>query len=223
METHRTSNLTGGGITYGYIRVSTREQNIARQLDAMSKEGVERSNILIDKESGKDFDRKAYRLLTRKLKEGDIVIIKSIDRLGRNYQMIIEEWKYITQTKKAHIKVLDMPLLDTTQSIGNNALLGQFISDIVLQILSFVAENERVNIRERQMEGIRLAKERGVKFGRPPHHISEEKYAIVRRYMNKDANDPLTVKQACTLAGCNRTRFYQLLHKLQKEKQEATA
>ena len=189
----------------------------------MHRAGIDPKNIYIDKESGKDFDRKAYKRLISRLHAGDLVIVKSIDRLGRNYQAIIDEWRRITEQKKADIRVLDMPLLDTTQTIGNNALLGQFVSDIVLQILSFVAETERVNIRERQMEGIRLAKARGVKFGRPPHHISEEKYAIVRRYMNRDANDPLTVKQACTLMNVNKTRFYQLLHKLQQEKQEATA
>lgn len=198
---------------YGYIRVSTKEQNIARQLEAMTKAGVESSYIYIDKESGKNFDRKAYKLLKRKLKENDLVIVKSIDRLGRNYQMIIDEWKYITQTKKANIKVLDMPLLDTTQSIGNNALLGQFVSDIVLQILSFVAETERVNIKERQMEGIRLAKERGVKFGRPSKHISEEKYLIVDQYMNTD----MTLKQACELLNCNKSSLYQMIHKRQRQ------
>lgn len=204
--------------TYGYIRVSTREQNVARQEEAMHRAGIDPRNIYIDKESGKDFDRKAYKRLISRLHAGDLVIVKSIDRLGRNYQAIIDEWRRITEQKKADIRVLDMPLLDTTQTIGNNALLGQFVSDIVLQILSFVAETERVNIRERQMEGIRLAKARGVKFGRPPKHISEEKYAIVDRYISTD----MSIKEACQLLNCNKSSLYQLIHKRRKLQETAS-
>lgn len=212
------SNLTGGGITYGYIRVSTREQNPARQQEAMERAGVLPKNIYMDKESGKNFDRKAYKRLIAKVKEGDCIIIKSIDRLGRNYQAIIDEWRRITETKKADIRVLDMPLLDTTQSVGNSLLLGKFISDIVLQILSFVAETERNNILERQMEGIRLAKARGVKFGRPPRYISEEKYAIIDRYMNRE----LTRKEACELINCKPSSLYQLIHKRRAQLETAS-
>lgn len=149
---------------YGYIRVSSKEQNEARQLDALHKQGIEDSNIYIDKQSGKDFNRPKYKMLYRKLKKGDVLYIKSIDRMGRNYDEIIQEWRRITRFREADIVVLDMPLLDTRRG---KDLMGTFLSDIVLQVLSFVAENERTNIRQRQAEGIAAAKARGVKFGRP--------------------------------------------------------
>lgn len=143
---------------YGYIRVSTKEQNIDRQLTAILKENVETKNIFIDKASGKDFNRKQYRKLIRKLKEGDELYIKSIDRLGRNYDEIIKEWNLITKEKSVEIIVLDFPLLDTRAKVSG--VTGKFISDIVLQILSYVAQIERENILKRQMEGIREAKRR---------------------------------------------------------------
>ena len=149
---------------YGYVRVSTREQNEDRQLIAMGEAGVRAENIIVEKQSGKDFERPNYRKLLRQLKEGDLLYIKSIDRLGRNYEEIIEQWRILTKVKGVDIVVLDMPLLDTRKG---KDLMGTFLADIVLQVLSFVAENERGNIRQRQAEGIAAAKARGVKFGRP--------------------------------------------------------
>ena len=150
---------------YGYIRVSTREQNEDRQRIAMKKFGVAEYNIVLDKQSGKDFERPGYQRLLRKLKPGDTLVIKSIDRLGRNYNEILEQWREITKEKKAAIVVLDMPLLDTRRG---NDLTGVLIADIVLQLLSYVAQMEREFIRQRQAEGIAAAKARGVKFGRRP-------------------------------------------------------
>ena len=149
---------------YGYVRVSTREQNVDRQLAAMREMKVSEENIFIDKVSGKDFERPQYKKLLRRLNNNSLLYILSIDRLGRNYQEILEEWRLITKRKGADIVVIDMPLLDTRRG---KDLMGTFLSDIVLQVLSFVAENERSAIRQRQAEGIAAAKERGVRFGRP--------------------------------------------------------
>jgi DNA invertase Pin-like site-specific DNA recombinase len=150
---------------YGYVRVSSREQHADRQLVAMEEFGVEGGNIFLDKQSGKDFHRAAYRRLLKKLKPGDTLVIKSIDRLGRDYGEILEQWRVITKEKQAAIVVLDIPLLDTRQK--ERDLTGTFIADLVLQILSYVAQTEREFIRQRQAEGISAAKARGVKFGRP--------------------------------------------------------
>ncbi len=150
--------------TYGYIRVSTQEQNIERQMIALLDAGMDKKDIYIDKQSGKNFKRPAYVRMMRRVREGDLIIVKSIDRLGRNYQEIMEQWRVITKEKKVDIRILDMPLLDTTRT---KDLLGTFISDVVLQLLSFVAENERENIRQRQAEGIAAAKARGIRFGKP--------------------------------------------------------
>lgn len=150
---------------YAYVRVSTREQNEDRQLIAMNELQVLQKNIFIDKQSGKDFDRPQYKKLLKKLRKDDLLYIKSIDRLGRNYNEIQEQWRILTKDKGADIVVLDMPLLDTRRG---KDLMGTFLSDIVLQVLSFVAENERVNIRQRQAEGIAAAKAKGVRFGRIP-------------------------------------------------------
>ena len=150
--------------SYGYIRVSSRDQNEDRQLIALTEVGVPQKNIYLDKQSGKDFNRPQYKKLLRKLKKDDLLFIKSIDRLGRNYVEILEQWRILTKEKGVDIVVLDMPLLDTRRG---KDLMGTFLSDIVLQVLSFVAENERVNIRQRQAEGIAAAKARGVRFGRP--------------------------------------------------------
>lgn len=159
---------------YGYVRVSTREQNVDRQIIALSKMGISSAEIFIDRQSGKDFRRPAYQCMIKKLKAGDIVVTKSIDRLGRNYEEIKEQWRILTKEIGADIIIQDMPLLDTTKS---RDLLGSFISDVVLQLLSFVAENERNNIRTRQAEGIEAAKRRGVRFGKPaipmPENFSE--------------------------------------------------
>lgn len=149
---------------YGYIRVSTREQNEARQRRAMQQFGVPQRNIILDQQSGKDFQRPGYQRLIKKLKPGDTLVVKSIDRLGRNYEEILAQWRYLTKTKQAAVVVLDMPLLDTRQG---HDLTGTLIADIVLQLLSYVAETERNLIHQRQAEGIAAAKARGVQFGRP--------------------------------------------------------
>lgn len=155
---------------YGYIRVSTREQNEDRQYMALREAGVQWGQIYAEKCSGKNFDRPQYKKLLRKLKKDDLLYIKSIDRLGRDYGEILEQWRVLTKEKEVDIVVLDMPLLDTRRG---KDLMGTFLSDIVLQVLSFVAENERMNIRQRQAEGIAAAKARGVKFGRPPTPLPE--------------------------------------------------
>ena len=158
------------GRIYGYIRVSTREQNEDRQRLAMAALSIPAENIYMDKQSGKDFDRPQYKRLLRKMKKDDLLYIKSIDRLGRNYAEILEQWRILTKEKGIDIVVLDMPLLDTRK--GKN-LMGTFISDLVLQILSFVAESERENIRSRQAQGIAAAKARGIKFGRPKRELPD--------------------------------------------------
>lgn len=149
---------------YGYARVSTREQKEDRQMIALTEHSVDEKNIFVDKQSGKDFNRPHYRKMLRKLKRGDLLYIKSIDRLGRNYEEIQEQWRFLTKEKGVDLYVIDMPLLDTR---WGKDLVGTFVSDIVLQVLSFVAENERTNIRQRQAEGIAAAKAKGVRFGRP--------------------------------------------------------
>lgn len=163
---------------YGYIRVSSHDQNEDRQLVVMRKVQVPAQNLYADKQSGKDFERPQYKKLLRKLKADDVLYIKSIDRLGRNYAEILEQWRYLTKVKKVDIVVLDMPLLDTR--IGKD-LMGTFLSDIVLQVLSFAAENERQNIRQRQAEGIAAAKARGIRFGRPPKPLPPNFYAVYHR------------------------------------------
>lgn len=155
---------------YGYVRVSTKEQNEDRQLLALQEVGLSGDRIYMDKQSGKDFQRPMYRKLMKKLRAGDLLYVKSIDRLGRNYEEILEQWRYLTKEKRVHICILDMPLLDTRRSTD---LIGVFIGDVVLQVLSFVAENERKNIRQRQREGIEAAKLRGVQFGRPQKPLPE--------------------------------------------------
>ena len=158
-------------IVYGYIRVSTKEQNEERQRIALAEFSVPEENIFIDKLSGKDFNRPQYKKLMRKLRAGDSLVIKSIDRLGRNYEEILNQWRIITKEKKADIVVLDMPLLDTRQT--GRDLTGTFVADLVLQILSYVAQTERENIKQRQKEGIAAAKLRGVQFGRPRKPIPD--------------------------------------------------
>ena len=153
-------------IEYGYARVSTKNQHEDRQVLALMEHGISERNIFVDKQSGKDFNRPKYQRLMKKIKPGDILYIKSIDRLGRNYEEIIEQWRYITKEKGAAIVVIDMPLLDTRQT--DRDLTGVFIADLVLQILSYVAETERTFNRQRQTEGIAVAKAKGIRFGRPP-------------------------------------------------------
>jgi len=174
---------TNIGATYGYARVSTEEQNEDRQLIALRQAGVDDSRIFVDHRSGKDFCRPSWRKLTRHLRRGDLLVITSIDRLGRNYNDILGEWRTLVKAKGVFIRVLDMPLIDTTTSQG---LLSMFISDLVLQILSFVAETEREHIRTRQREGIAAAKARGVRFGRPKNPIPETFEYYATRYSNGD-------------------------------------
>ena len=164
---------------YGYVRVSTRDQNVERQLIALEKMGITRTAIFVDHQSGKDFQRPAYQCMIKKLKPGDVMVTKSIDRLGRNYEEIKEQWRILTKEIGADIIIQDMPLLDTTKS---RDLLGNFISDIVLQLLSFVAENERNNIRTRQAEGIAAAKKRGVRFGKPAIPIPDNFSELYKRW-----------------------------------------
>lgn len=151
--------------TYGYARVSSADQNEARQIVALTDAGINRSNIFIDHKSGKDFNRPAWRRVRRTLRKGDTLVIQSLDRLGRNYAEMLEEWRYLVHKRNANIRILDMPILDTANK--TNSLIGNVVSEIVLQLLSFVAENERRNIRERQRQGIAAARARGVQFGRP--------------------------------------------------------
>ena len=162
---------------YGYMRVSSKEQNEDRQKIALMEIGVPEKNIYMDKQSGKDFERTQYKRMLRKLNENCVLYIKSIDRLGRNYGELNEQWRIITKEKKADIVVIDMPILDTRREKN---LLGTFISDIVLALLSYVADNERINIKQRQAEGIAAAKARGVKFGRPPLPTPENFYEMLR-------------------------------------------
>lgn len=178
---------------YGYIRVSSVDQNTDRQLIALKERSVPEENIFIDKQSGKDFQRPEYLALLEKMKEGDLLIIKSIDRLGRNYEEILEQWRIITKSMKVDIAVIDMPLLDT--SIGKDDLLGNFISDVVLQVLSFVAENERTNIRQRQAEGIAAAKARGVQFGRPPKPLPNNWCTIYQKWKNREITGTAAAKE----------------------------
>lgn len=197
---------------YGYARVSSQDQNLERQTQEFIKFGIAKRNIYADKKSGKDFERTAYLKLIRKLKQNDLLVVKSIDRLGRNYSMIIEEWHKITHIIRADILVLDMPLLDTRA--GENSLMGRFISDVVLQILSFVAEKERDNIRSRQAEGIALAKARGVKFGRPKITLDEKFKSTALLYAAGD----ISLKEALRALNITRSQFY-YRYKMLKENQ----
>lgn len=192
-------------MNYGYARVSTTGQNLDRQINELEKAGLSIDKIFIDKESGKDFNRPNYKKLKKTLKSGDILFIKSIDRLGRNYQMILEEWRCLTTDKNVDIVILDMPLLDTRNDTKN--LIGKFMSDVVLQILSFVAENERENIRQRQAEGIKIAKLKGIKFGRPKTPVPDNFSSIISLYKDKK----ITVAKAIQLSGLTRGTFYRML------------
>ncbi len=160
--------------TYGYIRVSSKDQNELRQLNAMAAQSIPVDRVYVDKQSGKDFDRPQYKKLLRKLKAGDLLLVQSIDRLGRNYEEILEQWRIITKERQADIFVLDFPLLDTRSRIGDGDLTGRFISDLVLQTLAYVAQKERESIHQRQAEGIAAAKARNVQFGRKPLPVPAE-------------------------------------------------
>lgn len=194
---------------YGYMRVSSKEQNEDRQKIALTEMGVPEKNIYMDKQSGKDFERTQYKRLLRKLNENSVLYIKSIDRLGRNYGELNEQWRIITKEKKADIVVIDMPLLDTRREKN---LLGTFISDVVLALLSYVAENERTNIKQRQAEGIAAAKARGVKFGRPPLPIPENFYQ-----MHKDWRaGKITIEEAAKACNMCPKTFYSKAVKYEK-------
>ncbi len=190
------------GNIYGYVRVSDRNQNEDRQIIAMQQMEVPKHNIYTDKQSGKDFNRPMYRQLMKKVRPDDVIFIKSIDRLGRNYEEILEQWKVITKEKKVDICVLDMPLLDTWRG---KDLMGTFLADIVLALLSYVAENERINIRQRQAEGIAAAKERGVRFGRTPRPLPENFHEVCQKWCMKK----LSVTEAARECGMPQTTFYE--------------
>lgn len=190
--------------TFGYARVSSKEQNVERQLVAFKEYGIEERDIYIDKQSGKDFNREQYNTLKHILRENDLLVIKSIDRLGRNYEMIVNEWKDITKNIKVDIVVIDMPLLDTRK---NKDLLGTFISDLVLQILGYVAEQERTFIKQRQKEGISVAKNNGVKFGRPKIEKPLNFDDVVLKWKNNE----IKTKEAMKLLGLKPNTFYNML------------
>ncbi len=197
------------GNIFGYCRVSSRDQNEDRQLITMKEMDVPEKNVFVDKQSGRDFDRPQYKRLMRRIKAGDVLYVKSIDRLGRNYRDIQEQWKIITKDKGTDIVVIDMPLLDTRREKN---LLGTFISDIVLALLSFVAENERANIRQRQAEGIAAAKARGVRFGRPPMPLPDNFYDVYQRWRMKK----ITINQAAEECRMPRSTFFSKSEKFGK-------
>lgn len=196
------------GTIYGYIRVSTREQNEDRQRLALAALPVPEENIYMDKQSGKDFERPQYRRLVRRLRRDDLLYVKSIDRLGRNYSEILEQWRMLTKEKGVDIAVLDMPLLDTRRG---KDLMGTFLSDIVLQVLSFVAENERDNIRQRQAEGIAAAKARGVRFGRPPLPLPDNFHMLHQAWRGQK----IALRQAARACGMPTGTFYSKAIKLE--------
>ena len=195
---------------YGYARVSSSDQNLARQLEAFDKFGVPVKNVFSDKRSGKDFERTEYRRLTDVLRRGDLLVILSLDRLGRDYEQILYEWKRITKTIGADICVIDMPVLDTRSRGGT--LAGRFIADVVLQVLSFVAENERTKIRTRRADGIRLAKARGVKFGRPRTVYSDDFILTMRGYAEGRVSRSAAMKNL----GIGKSAFFKHLSRLKE-------
>ena len=190
------------GNIYGYVRVSSKDQNEDRQVISMREMQIPEENIFIDKQSGKDFNRPQYKRLLRRIKKDDLVYIKSIDRLGRNYAEILEQWKVITKDKGVDLYVIDMPILDTRREKN---LLGTFISDLVLSLLSYVAENERSNIRQRQAEGIAAAKARGVHFGRHPNPLPENFYEVYQLWKMKK----IPVSEAAKRCGMPQTTFFE--------------
>lgn len=198
---------------YGYARVSSKDQSENRQIESLLSTGVEERFIFIDKESGKDFNREQYKVLKNALRENDLLVIKSIDRLGRNYNMIIDEWRDITKNIKADIKIVDMPLLDTS---NNKELLGTVISDIVLGLLSYVAEQEREFIKQRQKEGISIAKSKGIKFGRPKIEKPENFDYIA----NKCINNEIKKVEAMKILGLKPNIFYKMLKEYRESEKE---
>ena len=197
---------------YGYVRVSSLDQNEERQLIEMKNLGIPEERIFKDKQSGKDFDRPNYKRLVRKLKKGDLLYILSIDRLGRNYEEIQSQWRYLTREKEVDIAVIDMPLLDTRRG---KDLMGTFLADIVLQILSFVAQNERENIRKRQAQGIAAAKANGMKFGRPTLDIPKDFNSIVEKW----ENGFIRISEAAERCGMSEATFYRRLREYRAMKE----
>jgi DNA invertase Pin-like site-specific DNA recombinase len=191
---------------YGYVRVSSREQNEDRQMLAMSEMGVLQKNIYMDKQSGKDFNRPMYQKMMKKLKENDVLYIKSIDRLGRNYEEIQKQWRILTKDKKVDIIVIDMPLLDTRR---DKDLMGTFIADLVLQLLSFISEQERCTTRQRQREGIEAARQRGIRFGRPVKPLPDNYEQICSQYRSRE----ISAKEAARNCDIDVTTFYRRIKK----------
>lgn len=198
--------------TYGYARVSARDQNEARQLDALSAFPVREDHIYIDKQSGKDFERPQYKKLMKKLRAGDLFVVHSIDRLGRNYEEILKQWRIITKEKEADIVVLDFPLLDTRTRHGDSDLTGRFIADLVLQILAYVAQTERENIRRRQAEGIASARARGVKLGRRRAPLPDNFFEIAQAWRDKK----ITLQQAANACKMPKGTFYSKVKEQEK-------
>ena len=195
---------------FGYVRVSDASQNEDRQMISMAEQGVPAKNIYVDKQSGKDFERKAYRAMLRRVRPGDCIILHSLDRLGRDYAAILEQWQFITKEKGADIVVLDMPLLDTREK--DRDLTGRLISDIILQLLSYCSQKERENIRKRQAEGIAAAKARGVAFGRPMKDVPDNFGVLVRQWERKQLSFDEVLAQCdmCRVTFYNRLRNYRL-------------
>lgn len=193
---------------YGYVRVSTKEQNIDRQMSALSLENIPKNQIFIDRASGKDFDRTEYQKLLTVLQPDDEIVIKSIDRLGRNYDDILEQWQLLTKTKKVHISVLDFPLLNTKNT--SDTITGKLISDLVLQVLSYVSQMEREQIKQRQREGIREAKKRGKQFGRPKLNVPPNFYDLAKKHRQKE----ITVREGAEILGVSKSTFHNWLKKL---------
>lgn len=198
--------MNDNGKIYGYVRVSSAEQNEGRQMIALAEAGVREGDIFVDKQSGKNFERPQYKRMVKKLKAGDLLYVLSIDRLGRNYEEVQKQWRVITKEIGADVCVLDMPLLDTRQG---KDLMGTFIADLVLQILFFVAQSERENIKERQKQGIAVAKEKGVRFGRPEIPVPDNFEKIVRDWERKSMSFEETLK----LCNMSEATFYRKLHK----------
>lgn len=190
---------------YGYVRVSTKEQNIDRQMSALSLENIPQNQIFIDRASGKDFDRTEYQKLLTVLQADDEIVIKSIDRLGRNYDDILEQWQLLTKTKKVHINVLDFPLLNTKNT--SDTITGKLISDLVLQVLSYVSQMEREQIKQRQLEGIREAQKRGKQFGRPKLNVPPNFYDLAKKHRQKE----ITIREGAEILGVSKSTFHNWL------------
>ena len=196
---------------YGYVRVSSKDQNVDRQVEALKKFDIDVKDMFIDKQSGKDFNREAYKSLIEQIKEGDELYVKSVDRLGRDYEEIINQWRYLTKVKNVDIIVTDFPLLDTRTKI--NGLTAKFIADMVLQVMSYVAQTERENIKQRQAEGIRIAKEKGVIFGRTRSKMPDNFKEIFLLYKEKE----ISKRQGAKLCNTNHNTFSRWIERYTKE------